>query len=143
MTITAHIVGTPKPQPRPRAFARGGRARVYDPGTAEGWKSAIAMEMREHAGKVIDGALWVTMVFYMPRPKSHFRTGKYSHLLKDSAPEHHTSKPDGDNLAKGTMDALTGIQVWRDDSQVVSLSVSKVWAHTEPGMSLAITTEKE
>ena len=143
MTITAHIVGTPKPQPRPRAFARGGRARVYDPGTAEGWKSAIAMEMREHAGKVIEGALWVTMVFYLPRPKSHFRTGKYANLLKDSAPEHHTSKPDGDNLAKGTLDALTGIQVWRDDSQVVSLSVSKVWAQTEPGMSLAITTEKE
>ena len=141
--INAHIVGTPKPQPRPRAFARGGRARVYDPGTAEGWKSAIAMEMREHAGNAIDRPLRVTMCFYMPRPKSHFRTGKYSHLLKEGAPAEHTSKPDCDNLAKGTMDALTGIQVWRDDSQVVSLSVSKVWAQTEPGMSLAITTEKE
>ena len=143
MTITAHIVGTPKPQPRPRAFARGGRARVYDPGTAEGWKSAIATEMREHAGKAIDGPLWLTMVFYIPRPKSHYRTGKYSHLLKDSAPKHHTSKPDGDNLAKGTLDALTGIQVWRDDSQVVRMSITKEWAESQPGMSLAINTENE
>lgn len=47
MTITFFIHGDPKPQPRPRAFARrmGAKfvARVYDAGTAEGWKSQIAM----------------------------------------------------------------------------------------------------
>ena len=143
MAIHANIIGTPKPQPRPRAFARGGKARVYDPGTAEGWKGAVAMEMREHAGKAISEPIRVTMCFYMPRPKSHFRTGKYAHLLKDTAPKHHISKPDADNLAKGVMDALTSIQVWRDDSQVIYLGITKFWAESEPGMSLVITKEKE
>ena len=139
MTITAHITGTPKPQPRPRAFARGGKARVYCPGTAESWKSDIAVAMREHAGATIDGSISITMCFYMPRPKSHYRSGKYSHILKDTAPAEHIQKPDVDNMAKAVMDALTGIQVWRDDCQVASLSTSKIWADDAPGMSLAIT----
>ena len=144
MTITAHIIGTPKPQPRVKAFSRGGHAGVYTPKTADEWKSAIADQMREHANTAIDGAVRVTMCFYMQRPKSHFRTGKKtSHLLKESAPKHHTVKGDIDNYCKGVMDALTNMQVWRDDSQVVQLSLFKSWAESEPGMSLVITTENE
>jgi len=41
------------------------------------------------------------------------------------------------------MDALTNMQVWRDDSQVVQLSLFKSWAESEPGMSLVITTGEE
>mgnify|MGYP003626039206 FL=1 len=143
MTITAHIIGTPKPQPRVKAFSRGGHAGVYTPKTADEWKSAIADQMCECANLAIDGAVRVTMCFYMQRPKSHFRTGKYAHILKDTAPKHHTSKPDGDNLAKGVMDALTDIQVWKDDAQVVYLGITKFWEESEPGMSLVITTENE
>jgi len=40
------VSGDPKAQPRIRAFAINGHARVYDPGTAEGWKSLIAVAAR-------------------------------------------------------------------------------------------------
>ena len=51
--ITVRVYGEPKGQPRPRAFAKpigGGKfsARVYDAGTAEGWKSQIAQAFRQH-----------------------------------------------------------------------------------------------
>ena len=39
--------GIPKGQPRPRAFSRNGHARVFDPGTAEGWKSAVAVAAQD------------------------------------------------------------------------------------------------
>ena len=38
-------------------------------------------------------------------------------MLKNSAPDHHTKRPDIDNLRKLVMDALTNV-FWRDDSLV-------------------------
>ena len=62
------------------------------------------------------------------RPKSHYRTGKNSHLLATKSPEFHTQKPDADKLLRCALDALTGV-VWNDDSQVIETAVSKVWTH--------------
>ena len=51
-TISFSVDGEPKAQPRPKAFARNfgnkWQARVYDPGTAEGWKSLIAIAVKPH-----------------------------------------------------------------------------------------------
>jgi crossover junction endodeoxyribonuclease RusA len=100
--------------------------RMYDPGTAEGWKSCIAAAL---VGKVptepMTGPVMVTMAFSMPRPRSHYHTGKQSHRLRDDAPVYHTGKPDADNLAKAVMDALSALRVWRDDAQVAHLYVEK------------------
>jgi Holliday junction resolvase RusA-like endonuclease len=116
-------LGIPKGQPRPRAFVRGGRAAVYDSGTAEGWKSAVATACKELAGRGLHQCLALSLTFYMPRPKSHY-TSKGA--LKPASPRFlHCSKPDADNLAKAVMDALTGIQVWLDDDQVSELIVRR------------------
>lgn len=137
-TITINVVGIPKGQPRPRAFVRGGRAAVYDPGTAEAWKSAVALACAELQGKRMAGAIDVELGFYMPRPKSHYRAnGEY----KDSAPIYHTSKPDADNLAKAVLDAMTAIGVWIDDSQVRGLSIARNWENPcrSAGCEITIT----
>lgn len=42
----------------------------------------------------------------------------------------HEGRPDVDNLAKFVNDAAQGI-LWRDDSQVVRLTVEKVWAEED------------
>jgi len=142
------VRGTPKGQPRPRAFSRGGKAAVYDPGTAEGWKSCVAVAVREWADAKLEGALSVTLTFFMPRPKKHFTT---SGQLKAGAPCYlYANKPDADNLAKAVLDALTALRVWGDDDQVVELIVRKYWESDRngkqanpPGCIIRITTLTE
>ena len=60
----------------------------------------------------------------MPRPKTHYRLGKYKHLLKDSAPQYHQNTPDADNLAKILLDCMNGM-FYDDDKQVVELNCIK------------------
>jgi len=133
-------LGMPKGQPRARAFSRGGKAAVYDPGTAEGWKGCVAVACQELEGRTLLQPLAVHLTFYMPRPKSHYRTNGQ---LKDSAPVFlHDQKPDADNLAKAVLDALTVIRVWMDDDQVCELQVRKHWeipGEHAPGCSIRIS----
>ena len=141
MTISAYIPGTPRPQPRVKAYSRGGHAGVYTPDTADAWKQEIALAMREYAGVAIAGPIWLTMSFYIPRPKSHYGTGKNARVLKPQSPKFHTNRGDVDNFCKGAMDCLTTCKVWKDDAQVVSLKAEKFWADDAPGMALMIMTK--
>lgn len=122
-SITVFVDGDPKGQPRARAFARGGHARVYDPGTAEGWKSQVALAFRGLIpSSPLDGPLAVHLGFIFSRPKNHYRANG---TLKESAPRYHTSKPDIDNLEKAVLDAMKQIGMFRDDAQVCKVQKSK------------------
>lgn len=134
--FTSSVVGQPKGQPRPRAFSRGGKASVYDPGTAEGWKASIALACADLVGREIDSCLMVSLVFHLPRPKGHF--GKKG-MLSRFAGILFRKKPDADNLAKAVLDCLTTIQAWKDDDQVTDLIVRKRYATDRPtGMDIEI-----
>jgi Holliday junction resolvase RusA-like endonuclease len=143
MTIKFFASGLPKGQPRPRAFAMkfGNKyqARVYDAGTAEGWKSCVAQAAQPFLPTVPpETPMKLTLAFYMPRPKAHYRANGQ---LKPTAPVWFTQKPDADNLAKGVMDALTQMGMWKDDSYVTVLVSSKVFIGVEqmvPGCSIEI-----
>lgn len=134
-TIEFFAKGIPKGQPRPRAFARkmGNKmvARVYDAGTAEGWKGAIAAAAIGHIPAIpLEGPLALDLAFVMPRPRSHYGSRGGVAYLKESAPVWYEQKPDADNLAKAVMDALTALGVWNDDAQVVALSIGKQYGET-------------
>jgi Holliday junction resolvase RusA-like endonuclease len=122
------ILGKPKAQPRVKAFSRGGKAGVYTPSTADEWRRTVKAGLARHASKKLAGAFEVELDFFLDRPRSHFRTGKYSHILKSDVPKYHTKKPDVDNFAKLILDVLSKIEYWEDDSQVVSLRVTKQYA---------------
>jgi Holliday junction resolvase RusA-like endonuclease len=135
--------GEPKGQPRPRAFARrmGNKyvARVFDAGTAEQWKGAVAFVARNHQPQTLfDGPVHVSLWFHFPRPKAHFKAGDPGKGLKGNAPFYHLGKPDADNLAKAVLDCLTQMGgFWRDDAQVAHLTVRKTYAEN-PGCTVCV-----
>jgi crossover junction endodeoxyribonuclease RusA len=81
------------------------------------WKTQVAQAAGEamNGTGLLDGALEVSVIFTVPRPKGHF--GKRG--LRPSAPEHPTTRPDVTKLLRAVEDACTGI-VWRDDAQIVA-----------------------
>ena len=133
------VAGIPKAQPRPRAFARkmGDRyvARVYDAGTAEHWKSQIALVAKPFFREPIIGAVRLSVTFVFPRPKSHLRSNGE---LRPKAPVHHISRPDCDNLIKAVKDSLTQLGAWKDDSQVIEETVRKSYGRNVMDLSGAL-----
>lgn len=120
------VDGIPKGQPRPQAFARkiGGKvvARVFTPGTAEAWKSAVAVAMEPHRPAApFEGPVSVDLLFLLPRPKARSRKND------PAGPLWCATRPDVDNLSKAVLDCLTLQGWWRDDAQVVHLRVTKHW----------------
>jgi Holliday junction resolvase RusA-like endonuclease len=147
--MTTFIFGDPKGQPRARAFARkmGAKhvARMYDSDVADAWKRAVDLgierELKAAAGALDPvGAFECKLTFFFRRPKSHY--GKGGHV-KASAPVCHVSKPDADNLAKLVLDRITrGGRIWRDDSQVARLTVTKYWAITDARIGVYVSVER-
>lgn len=136
--IEFSVDGDPKPQPRLRAFARkmGDKfvARVYDAGTAEGWKSLIALAAKEHMPFVpMPGPISLEAHFFFARPKHHF-TKKG---LRPTAAHYHTVKPDTDNLVKALKDCMTTLGAWSDDAQVCMETVTKQYG-PKPGVLVII-----
>ena len=98
------------------------------------WRQAVMwITENEYHSPPINEAVYVEMIFFFARPKSHYGTGKNSAKLKDSAPKHCTSLIHGDleKLARSTNDGLShssGGCVLKDDSLVVELRCSKRYA---------------
>ena len=125
--------GIPKPQPRPRAFARktkdgGAVARMYDAGTAESWKADVIAALAEHRPESpIVGPVIVSTTFYMPRPQRLMRR-------KDpEGPVPHAIAADRDNLDKAVLDAMKTDGWFRDDGQVYDGRVAKFY-HAKGGV---------
>ena len=135
MKIVFTVSGQPKGQPRARAFAFKGKARLFTPGTAEAWKGEVAHAALPHIPpEPTTDPVRVYLGFRFDRPNKHF-TKKG---LRPDAPVYHVSKPDADNLAKAVMDCLSVLRVWKDDAQVAQLDVTKCYG--VPGCDVEIRT---
>lgn len=110
---------------RPRFASVGAGVRVYDTQSAE--KKRFREAVADQVPEMISGPIFVAMRFFMPRPKNHYRTGRNAGVIKLSAPNYHTTKPDIDNMEKFVADCLNGI-AWTDDSQIVMSHTSKHYA---------------
>jgi Holliday junction resolvase RusA-like endonuclease len=128
-SISFQVRAEPKGQPRAKASRAGGFIRMYTPPTADSFKAAVQAAAIEAGllNKNLEGPIALRLVFRMPRPKSHFGTGKNSSKLKDKAAYWHTTKPDLDNIEKALKDALSDIRAWRDDCQVCDVQKSKIY----------------
>ncbi len=137
MKIDFFVAGTPKAQPRVKAFVRGGHAGVYTPDGAESWKQAVRRETVANAPEsVVAHPVRVSMDFFLPRPKAHH---KKDGSVKAKSPIWHCKKPDLDNLIKAVTDAITDTQrIWLDDSQICQISATKTYALNRSGCSVRI-----
>ena len=124
------IPGTARGKGRPRF----GNGRTYtDAATinAEAWVRACAIP---HCPAVpLEGPLAVRLDVGFIVPASWSRTKRAAALDGALRP---TGRPDADNLIKLVCDPLNGL-LWRDDSQVVELTVTKRYAEA-PGSVLTV-----
>ena|ERR1051326_3945821 len=124
------VAGHPAPQGSKRAFAtKAGIRLVESSRRVTAWRDLIANVSQPHApDQPYTGPIRVHLDFRLPVP--------------NSAPKRRrlwaTKRPDIDKLVRACLDALTGI-MWRDDSQIVRLTVTKDLAYEQPiGVSIAI-----
>ena len=144
MTIIVHGIPQPRGSKRTFAFRRQtgklGVAVADNNPKSRDWMALVsdAAVQAMNCAPPITGPVHVEIVFRMPRPKGHYRTGR--NVLRESAPEFHEQRPDLDKLARGTLDALSGI-VWRDDSQVCYCEAYKSWCNDGEGPGATVTVE--
>lgn len=74
------------------------------------------------------GPVLVSVRLWFPRPRAHYRTGRYAQELRADAPELHTQYPDLDKCLRLIFDALTVAGVWSDDNQACDARGQKRWA---------------
>ena len=104
---------------------RHSRWGTYDPSSKD--KQKMWLQIAQFKPKrPLAGDIYLKLIFYMQRPKHHYRTGKFKHLLKDNVPEYVAKRPDLDNYCKYIMDVLQP-GFYKDDSQVVKLQAEKVY----------------
>lgn len=121
--ITFTAIGQPQPAGSKRAFRHNvtGRVMVADANVrSKPWQAVVAAAGADAmAGReLLDEPLLVRMVFFAPRPRGHYGTGRNRERLKPSAPLQPATRPDVLKLARGVEDALSGV-CWRDDALIV------------------------
>jgi Holliday junction resolvase RusA-like endonuclease len=128
------VSGRPRPKGSWKPVRVGVKTRLLpDNARSKPWEVlvhfAAAQAFRgDPWGKDVAVGLHVRFVFR--RPKKHFRTGRFSNVLRDDAPRFPIGKPDADKLLRTVMDALTGV-VYVDDCQVVDPHCPKVYGEHE------------
>jgi len=133
------VPGKASPSGSKKAFLHPKTKKIVVMDTAKGkdsWQARVSAfaAMARPGLQISDsqfmGPVAMEVKFHFQRPKSHFRTGRNSGLLKDTASHHHTGKPDLTKLIRCTEDAMTGV-LFRDDSQVVHRLATKVWSEND------------
>lgn len=124
-------VGTPRPQPRPRFY--NGKVISNGNENSQLWKRLLVADVL----RAKQGQRWIAPLPDVPlgiRMDFRFATSDASRWGN-----HHTHKPDTDNLAKLAMDCLQQVGIMMDDSCVAILRVSKQWsAPSREGVSISI-----
>ena len=124
--INIEIPGPPKGKARPRFARIGNGVRAYTDAKTESYEATVKMfGAQAMAGRApLDGQVEVSIIAGFPIPASWSKAKRQDAISRIIRP---TTKPDWDNRGKIICDALNGI-AWRDDSQIVSATVRKVYS---------------
>lgn len=131
------VYGEPVAQGRPRGSVINGKVKMRDPLKSKNFKQYVALVASQFRPKqVITGpvAMDVRVFRSMTKEVSKSKTKRENAEKGLLRP---VTKPDVDNYVKGVKDALNHL-IYRDDSQVVDLKVSKFYSE-EPRVEVMIT----
>lgn len=141
--ISFFVPGTPAPQGSKRYLGNG--RMVESSRRVKPWRADIRTAALANFKQPLTGPIRLDLIFVMPRPMSHYGTGRNVNKIKPSAPVHHTQKPDLDKLIRAVGDALTGV-AYCDDSQVVAGAHMKRWTENRndrPGVYITVVQLEE
>jgi len=106
------------------------------------WDGSIFKEASKHLKNSFGvSPISLTLTFFIQRPQHHFRSNGQ---LKNSAPKYPTGRTgDWDKLSRSVCDALHKV-AYEDDSQIVKVSVEKVYAGADgPGVTITVEEIRE
>jgi len=112
----------------PVAWQRVKRSRngaAYVPTKTRRYKADIALWAAKYFSAPLDGPISISVQFCVKKPN------------RPKHPKFPITRPDADNFLKGILDGCNGI-VWKDDSQVVEIRASKVYADPEIGPMITL-----
>lgn len=144
--ITFTVVGQPAPQGSKKAIVVKGKAVLVESSKdrVRSWRedvrSAALDAVAASSWQQATGPVELHVTFTFQRPKSHYRTGRNSHLLRDDAMFFHAQTPDLDKILRSTCDALVSAGVLADDRLIASMVARKTW--TEAPSSAVIRVER-
>jgi len=146
------VIGRQKPQGSLSPFVSKTTGNIVTPQNKPllAWRETVAaaayVAMLRYGFTEIEppDAVSIKIVFFIERPQVHYRSGKFSHLLKKSAPIFHTQYPDKDKLERAVLDAISGTakktpKIISDDALVIGGIVLKLWAKANQTHSTEVT----
>ena len=131
----AHAACTPRPCARPR-FDSARRAAYTSKASKRAATEQATLLSPQGPSVALAGPLAVSLLYVLPLPLSWTYETRQD---MDGAP--HAGRPDVDNLAKLTMDVISRLGWWGDDSQVTSLTARKRYGWT-PGVHVRIDRDE-
>jgi len=134
--ISFFVPGNPKGLKRHRSYTTRAGIHVNVDPNRDDKMDFLAKAMLHRPEEPTRDPVCMELTCVFPRPKSHYRTGRNAHLLKDTAPYWYSSTPDADNILKFVGDALNGI-FWKDDRQVIPTGVYRVYGPA-PGIRVRL-----
>lgn len=122
------VPGDPQGKGRPRIGKVGQHARMFTPKKTASYEGLVALAAQQAmAGHApLEGPVSATLLVDCRVPESWSARKREAALTGAVMP---TTKPDTDNVIKAIFDGCNGV-AWRDDVQVVDLTVRKRYSTT-------------
>ena len=110
---------------RNRHRLKGG---TYDPSKKE--KDDFIKSIVDFPTEKMTKPIKCVLNFYCKRPKNHYKTGKFSNILKEASPKYNTNNKDLDNMVIFVLDALND-KLYTDDSLIFEITCSKLYSDAD------------
>lgn len=112
-----------------------GRPMMFKDARAKKYQEVVRLMARQHCPSTpLTGPLVVDFAFILPRPQKLRRNADPDGLIPCP------SRPDRDNLQKGTQDALSDF--WNDDAQIFDGRTTKFYAEKNGAPRIIVTIKQ-